>query len=184
MEISESRPLSRKERRGILFVGRLDAQKGVRTVIETAARLPDIPFEVIGSGPEEADVQRAASSIPNLSYLGPKTPREALSAMASSIAVVVPSDWEEPFGRVAIEAMSVGTVPLVSDRGELPHIARAVDHDLVVERGDWSQAVARIVGLRDREYEAASTLCRREVASVYSTEAGGRALMRIYRSVR
>src|SRR4051812_41990742 len=36
--------------------------------------------------------------------------------------LVVPSVWEEPFGRVAAEAMINGIPPLVSDRGSLPHV--------------------------------------------------------------
>jgi glycosyltransferase involved in cell wall biosynthesis len=37
--------------------------------------------------------------------------------------LVVPSVWEEPFGRVAAEAMINGIPPLVSERGSLPHVA-------------------------------------------------------------
>jgi glycosyltransferase involved in cell wall biosynthesis len=36
--------------------------------------------------------------------------------------LVVPSVWEEPFGRVAAEAMINAIPPLVSDRGSLPAV--------------------------------------------------------------
>jgi glycosyltransferase involved in cell wall biosynthesis len=36
--------------------------------------------------------------------------------------LVVPSVWEEPFGRVAAEAMINAIPPLVGDRGSLPHV--------------------------------------------------------------
>jgi glycosyltransferase involved in cell wall biosynthesis len=36
--------------------------------------------------------------------------------------LVVPSVWEEPFGRVAAEAMINAIPPLVSNRGSLPHV--------------------------------------------------------------
>jgi glycosyltransferase involved in cell wall biosynthesis len=36
--------------------------------------------------------------------------------------LLVPSVWEEPFGRVAAEAMINGIPPLVSHRGSLPHV--------------------------------------------------------------
>jgi glycosyltransferase involved in cell wall biosynthesis len=36
--------------------------------------------------------------------------------------LVVPSVWEEPFGRVAAEAMINSIPPLVSDRGSLPDV--------------------------------------------------------------
>ena len=36
--------------------------------------------------------------------------------------LLVPSVWDEPFGRVAAEAMLNGIPPLVSERGSLPHV--------------------------------------------------------------
>ena len=36
--------------------------------------------------------------------------------------LLVPSVWEEPFGRVAAEAMINGIPPLVGNRGALPHV--------------------------------------------------------------
>ena len=36
--------------------------------------------------------------------------------------LLVPSVWEEPFGRVAAEAMINAIPPLVSNRGSLPHV--------------------------------------------------------------
>jgi glycosyltransferase involved in cell wall biosynthesis len=36
--------------------------------------------------------------------------------------LLVPSAWDEPFGRVAAESMINGIPPIVSDRGSLPHV--------------------------------------------------------------
>ncbi len=48
-----------------------------------------------------------------------QTPREyfALTRM-----LLVPSVWEEPFGRVAAEAMVNGIPAIVSNRGALPEV--------------------------------------------------------------
>ncbi|MCY7419763.1 MAG: glycosyltransferase, partial [Chloroflexi bacterium] len=42
--------------------------------------------------------------------------------------LLVPSVWDEPFGRVAAEAMINGIPPIVSDRGSLPGVIG----------GDWA----------------------------------------------
>jgi len=42
---------------------------------------------------------------------------------ASTRALLVPSVWDEPFGRVAVEALVNGVPPIVSDRGGLPEAA-------------------------------------------------------------
>jgi hypothetical protein len=42
---------------------------------------------------------------------------EVFRILGSSRAVVVPSQWEESFGMVAVEAMAVGTTPVASAQG-------------------------------------------------------------------
>ena len=50
-----------RRRRGIVYVGRLAPEKGVRDVLELARRLPETPVEIIGSGPLLEELRRAAS---------------------------------------------------------------------------------------------------------------------------
>ncbi len=47
--------------------------------------------------------------------------------------MVVPSVWEEPFGRVALEAMAYGVPVVASNRGGLPEIIETNKTGLVVE---------------------------------------------------
>ena len=42
--------------------------------------------------------------------------------------LLVPSVWDEPFGRVAAEAMINAVPPLVANRGSLPHVVGAVGY--------------------------------------------------------
>ena len=42
--------------------------------------------------------------------------------MASPAAVVLPSEWEETFGLVVVEAMAVGVPPLASAHGSFPEL--------------------------------------------------------------
>ena len=51
----------------------------------------------------------------------PPVPRPA-DYFALAPVLLVPSVWDEPFGRVAAEAMINGIPPLVSDRGSLPQV--------------------------------------------------------------
>jgi glycosyltransferase involved in cell wall biosynthesis len=51
----------------------------------------------------------------------PPVPRPA-DYFALTRIIVMPSVWEEPFGRVAAEAMVNAIPPLVSDRGSLPAV--------------------------------------------------------------
>lgn len=102
-----------EERRGVLFVGRLTEDKGVRDATLLARRLPDVKVTVAGWGPLADAVRAAASRLENLEYAG-FLEKDALGdRLASSRLVVVPSRWQEPAGLVALEAMAEGT-PLIA----------------------------------------------------------------------
>lgn len=101
------------QRRGIVFVGRLAPEKGVRDVLALARGLPGVPVEVVGRGPLGDEVEAAAGRLENLDYAG-ELPGEAVGArIAGARLVVVPSHWQEPAGLVALEAMARGT-PVVA----------------------------------------------------------------------
>ena len=88
------------------------------------SRRPDIPVLVVQSG-QTAGV---LNSIPGLDFskyphimAAPAVPTPAEYFELTRI-LLVPSVWEEPFGRVAAEAMINGVPALVSDRGALAHV--------------------------------------------------------------
>jgi len=58
--------------------------------------------------------------------------------------VVVPSQWEEPFGLVPLEAMACGTFTLVSDRGILPELVSPVGNSAVFPAGDVPALAGRL----------------------------------------
>jgi glycosyltransferase involved in cell wall biosynthesis len=96
----------------------------VTLAAELARRRPDIPLQVIESrGKGEHVIQAGAHGQidlrrhPNLRFVATRAmPREVY---ADARAMLIPSVWQEPFGRVAIEAMLNGVPPLVSGRGGL-----------------------------------------------------------------
>jgi glycosyltransferase involved in cell wall biosynthesis len=88
------------------------------------SRRPDIPILVVQSGRSGGSL----NAIPGIDFsrypqimAAPPVPAPA-DYFALTRMLVVPSVWEEPFGRVAAEAMINGIPALVSDRGSLPHV--------------------------------------------------------------
>lgn len=102
----------------LLLVGRLQPEKGVREALRAVAAVPGARLIVVGSGPMEPEV-RAAERV---ELLGELPHAEVLGLMARARATLVPSRWDEPFGRVAMESLACGTPVVVSDRGGLPEI--------------------------------------------------------------
>ena len=88
------------------------------------SRRPDIPILVIQSGHSGGSL----NAIPGIDFsrypqimAAPAVPRPA-DYFALTRILLVPSIWDEPFGRVAAEAMINGIPAIVSDRGSLPAV--------------------------------------------------------------
>ena len=57
--------------------------------------------------------------------------KEVLNFLNESEIAVVPSRWEEPFGRTALESSSRGCATIISNRGGLPE---TTDHCLILKK--------------------------------------------------
>lgn len=107
--------------RHVLFVNPVP-KKGVETAIELARRNADIPFVFLESWPLDArsveSLRRRLSTLPNVTF------RHATLKMANEYAqarlLLVPSQWEEAWGRVVTEAQFSGIPVLASAIGGLP----------------------------------------------------------------
>lgn len=111
--IEESPPT---EREFVLWVGRLDAeQKRPQKLLECAARLPAVPFRVVGPLPDEGappQWDRRVGELDNVDYLGPVDPESIHELFARAIALVNTSAYEG-FPNTFLEAWRYET-PVVS----------------------------------------------------------------------
>ena len=107
----------------VLFVGRLLGIKGVKVLIEVARRfagLKDVLFMFVGDGPLADEVRTASDGSGNIIYVGKIENRQLSVYYNVADVVVVPSLYEEGFGRVVLEAISCGTPAIASNRGGIP----------------------------------------------------------------
>ena len=108
------------ERSGrFLVVARLRRHKRIDLAVEAATR-HGWPLDVIGEGPDEAALRRAAG--PSVRFLG-RLPDEAVArAMARCIALIVPGT--EDFGMTMAEVQAAGRPPVAFARGGALEIVR------------------------------------------------------------
>ena len=107
----------------ILYVGRLDHQKGYDILLNALSRLNTLEknFSAKIIGEFVIDSERDSKMAPNVERLGWKTRAEVSSYMSAADVLVVPSRWEG-FGLVALEAMRVGCPVICSNTGGLSEI--------------------------------------------------------------
>lgn len=102
--------------RKIAYAGRLSSEKGVCTLIRAMSAL-DVELVIIGDGPERINCERLVEEmrLKNVKFIGHVSGSELNLVVGECAAVVVPSEWHEPFGRAVIEAYALGK-PVISAR--------------------------------------------------------------------
>ena len=117
----------------VLFVGRLHPTKGVHVLIDAMRILRDcgvpVRCRIVGStfsggSKETRYIKNLMASKPsNVTFAGFCSTREIANEYRSADILCCPSLWQEPFGKVNVEAMACG-VPVVATRvGGIPEIA-------------------------------------------------------------
>jgi glycosyltransferase involved in cell wall biosynthesis len=113
-----------------LFVGRLDAQKGVDTLLHALGpargRCGDLHVVLVGAGAERAALERLARELdltPYVHFLGWRDDVRAI--MRAADFLVLPSRWEG-MSNAVLEAMAEG-LPVIATRAE--GSAELVRHD-------------------------------------------------------
>ena len=127
-----------KKQNALLFAGRLTLGKGVGLLIKTLPKLmksfPNYKFYFVGDGPLINDLTRLKRANKNIyiQILGQINHGSLLKLMSKVKLVLVPSLWPEPFGRVALEAISQGTPVVASNKGGLPEIIKDGRYGLII----------------------------------------------------
>jgi len=145
----------------LLFVGSLSRSKGVEVLLRAYAGLTNAPPLVI-IGHQTPDWSRVSSACPDNVFVLKDWPRYAvLEAWKRCMIGLVPSVWSEPFGLVALEAMSAGRPVIASRTGGLVDIVADGETGFLVQPGDplaLQQAMNRLLAdsdLRSRMGQAA-----------------------------
>lgn len=137
--------------RSVLFVGRLNAQKGARDLIEAARLLPDdVAVDIVGDGGDRAVLEAravAAGLAARIRWHGRLSPRNVARLYPAAGVVAVPSR-DEGLGLVAIEAQ-IAAAPVVAYRsGGLTDLVDDGVSGLLVEPGNvpaLASAVRRVL---------------------------------------
>ncbi len=110
----------------LLFIGRLDKDKGAADAVEIAKRL-NLPLKLAGKleSKDQAyfdDRIKPYLHKPGFEYVGEVEQADKVKLYKNALAVVYPVAFEEPFGLVMAEALASGTPVMAFDRGAVREI--------------------------------------------------------------
>jgi len=141
--ISKEKKIPKKEKR-ITFVGKLNESKGYDIYKNAVLKILDEfnDWKAYSIGDESRN--RPIINHKNHKELGFLKHKEVLKFLNKSEIAVVPSRWEEPFGRTALESASRACATIISDRGGLPE---TTDHCIVLKKLNYNELYLQLKNL-------------------------------------
>ncbi|MBD2778479.1 glycosyltransferase family 4 protein [Iningainema tapete] len=166
----------------ISYVGRLDKEKGVETLIKAFAILQkshaNTKLLIAGKSLFQGDKYRQTLEQlgtelgikDNVTFLGHVTNTTSLYQVSD--VTVLPSLWSEPFPRSVLESMACGTPVVASRIGGIPESLTGEFQNGLCESGneqDLSDTLNRIITWRDKD-PLLGDRCREHIVSKFSLD--------------
>ncbi len=170
----------------VLFVGRLTAQKGPRYFLLAAERVlqkaPDIRFLIAGDGEERSQLEKMAKEmhIENRMFFAGFLSRFELNRVYNLAKTCVMTSVSEPFGLVALEAMSRGVPVIVPKHAGVTEV---VKHCLQVDYWDIDAISTAILAVVNNSDSLADELVEEGIKEVkkLTWKKAAVKLIRVYR---
>jgi glycosyltransferase involved in cell wall biosynthesis len=164
----------------LLFLSRIERIKGAHTAIAVAKRTGR-KLIIAGNHADHGheldywEKEVAPRLGDGIEYVGPVDDTQKDSLLGQAVALIVPVEWNEPFGIVFAEALACGTPVISCPRGALPEIVRhGTDGFLVNSIAQACEAVERL----NRIDRAA---CRQRAEQFFSLPVVATQYERLYR---
>lgn len=178
--LQESYDVREKARR-LIFIGRLEPNKGVLDLLPIFAALarerPDLELKILGDGPLRGDVESTVARLGlagRVSCLGSVPAERVWHELREADLFVFPSHYES-LGMVILEAQAVGVPVVASDVAGIREAAGEAARLLpLADRGAWIATVRAL--LEDRAARARMSRAGRERARRFTWSRAAAAL--------
>ncbi|AJY73976.1 glycosyltransferase family 4 protein [Paenibacillus beijingensis] len=156
--VMENREKNNKEKNNkektvkFLFMGRIEETKGVKVILDFFNHFPEAELHLGGKIHDKSVKQQIDNNgyAKNIRFLGHIKPEEEVHKYD---AVIVPSLWHEPFGRVVIEGYLYGKPIIGAKRGGISEIIQDEKTGYLFEPNDTlslKDAINRFIKNTDR----------------------------------
>jgi glycosyltransferase involved in cell wall biosynthesis len=178
---------SQSPRTNAVYVGRLSAEKGVKTLLSAWRSVKGVPLRIIGDGPLRAELEAMARPRKcDVEFMGTLPKDGVLSTAGGALLQVVPSECYEGCPMALLEAFACGTPVVASRIGSLAEIVVDGETGLHFVPGDPVDLAGKVNALAENT-ELASRLgrnARETYLRKYSPGMNFKMLMGIYQRAR
>ncbi len=179
--------LSQDRDRYFLFLGRINKQKGIETLIEVVANYPEFHLKVAGNDSEGWAASQNVKNIgqSNVEFLGQVQGNKKWDLLQKSYATILPSVGYENFPITLLESMATGAPVIASDIGSFPHIITDRQNGLLFRAGNALDLAEKMAWLANHPLEAQKMGIegRRLIENEYSAKTHFVSLMNTYQEM-
>jgi glycosyltransferase involved in cell wall biosynthesis len=127
-----------------VYCGRLEALKGVETLVRAAA-LARQPLTMVGSGSEEGRLRRLAEELrSDVRFLGHQTKDALVDVIQSARAIVVPSECNENAPLALLEGYAAGRPVIGARMAGIPELVREDETGALFAAGEVEALAAEL----------------------------------------
>lgn len=171
----------------ILYLGRLSEEKGVKTFIRVAEKIPSIDFKILGDGPQREMLEEMVreKNLTNIEFSGKRNREEVYNLISDALFVIVPSEWYENYPYSILESFLLGKPVIASRIGGIPELVDDGINGLLFEPGneeDMAKKIKHLLSDKD-DINQMGKKAREKVERSYNSEIHYERIMGIYNLV-
>lgn len=165
----------------LLFVGRLDKQKGLDLFLDVYNKMEmdNIHLYVIGTSVLDSSLPKDTEYV---TYLGWVANKDIDVYYQACDAVIMPSRWEG-FGLVAIEAMKNSKPVIVSNRGALPELVKNGINGYIFSMENINTLEVILKNLNKKELVTLENCARKIYEDKYTANIFCEKILAVYKSI-
>lgn len=171
----------------VLFLGRLDAVKGLRTLLDAWQGIRGTPLKIIGDGPLRAELEekKREYGLSEVEFVGQLPFEICMEWLRHARFLVMPSIWFEMFPLTIREAFACGKAVLASKLGSMAELVTDGKTGLLFNPGDSQDLAKKARWMLENEEKVIEMgkNARAEFEAKYTAERNYEILMGIYQKV-
>ncbi|MGN1124808.1 MAG: glycosyltransferase family 4 protein [Candidatus Gastranaerophilaceae bacterium] len=138
--------LNSRDKVRFVYLGTLSEQKGIRWLIDSFNDLKAgaAVLFIAGKGDLQDYVEQESQKNQSIKYMGFLSEPEVSKLLTESDVLICPSLWEEPFGRVVLDAYKHVMPVISSNMGALPELVKDEKTGFVVEAKNRQKLTEKI----------------------------------------
>lgn len=137
-----------------LYVGMLSENKGLRNMLQAfkAADIEQATLEICGDGPLFDEINALSKEDDRIIVTGKISSKSLAHEYQKADVLIAPSLWEEPFGRIVIEAAQYAVPTIGSDGGGIPETIKSIKFGECYHRYNINELKDKIIRFSSRSY--------------------------------